>query len=64
MIVGMTTTDNGEVYTSGAIVVLDLNGNSQVLTDGDVIAMYPQPADGKIAFSTPTGEAYIINFAK
>lgn len=64
MIVGMTTTDNGEVYTSGAIVVLDLNGNSQVLTDGNVIAMYPQPADGKIAFSTPTGEAYIINFAK
>jgi len=29
-----------------------------------VIAMYPLPADGKIAFSTPTGEAYIINFNK
>lgn len=64
MIVGMKTTDNGEVYTSGEIVVADLNGNSQVLTSGDIIAMYPLPADGKIAFSTPTGEAYIINFAK
>lgn len=64
MIVGMTTTDNGEVFTSGEIVVLDLNGNSQVLTGNDVVAMYPLPADGKIAFSTPTGEAYIINITK
>ena len=33
----------------------------QVLTDDSVIAMYPLPAAEKIAFSTPTGEAYIIN---
>jgi len=64
MVVGMTTTDNGEVYTSGSIVVADLNGTKQVLTGDDVIAMYPLPATGKIAFSTPTGEAYIINIAK
>ena len=61
MVVGMKTTDNGEVYTSGSIVVADLNGNSQTLTGDDVVAMYPLPASGKIAFSTPTGEAYIIN---
>lgn len=61
MIVGMRTTDNGEVYTSGEIVVTDLNGNSQVLTGDDVVAMYPLPASNKIVFSTPTGEAYIIN---
>ena len=61
MIVGMTTTDDGEVFTSGAIVVANLYGNKQVLTGDNVIAMYPLPADGKIAFSTPTGEAYIIN---
>ncbi|MBO4721958.1 MAG: hypothetical protein J5629_03385 [Muribaculaceae bacterium] len=61
MIVGMTTTDNGEDFTSGEIVVLDLNGAKQVLTGNDVIALYPLPANGKIAFSTPTGEAYIIN---
>ena len=61
MIVGMKTTDNGEVYTSGQIVVADLNGKSQVLTGDDVVAMYPLPASNKIVFSTPTGEAYIIN---
>ena len=61
MVVGMTTTDNGEVFTSGEVVVVDLNGTKQVLTGDDVIAMYPLPADGKIVFSTPTGEAYIIN---
>ncbi len=64
MIVGMVTTDNGEVFTSSEIVVLDLNGNLQVLTSGDIVAMYPLPADGKIAFSTPDGEAYIINLQK
>ena len=61
MVVGMTTTDDGDVFTSGEIVVLDLNGTKQVLTGNDVIALYPLPANGKIAFSTPTGEAYIIN---
>jgi len=61
MIVGMNTTDNGEVFTSSEIVLVDLNGTKQVLTGDDVIAMYPLPANKKIAFSTPTGEAYIIN---
>ena len=64
MVVAMDCQDNGEVFTSSEIVVLDLNGNKQIVTGEDVIAMYPLPADGKIAFSTPTGEAYIINFAK
>lgn len=65
-IVGMNETDNGEVFTSSEIVAVDLNGNRQVLTDNSVIAMYPLPAaqSGKIAFSTPTGEAYIINIVK
>ena len=61
MVVGMTTTDDGDVFTSGEVVVLNLNGTKQVLTGKDVIALYPLPANGKIAFSTPTGEAYIIN---
>lgn len=61
LIVGMNPVDNGEYYLSSEIVVSDLNGTRQVLTAGDVIAMYPLPANGKIAFSTPTGEAYIIN---
>ena len=61
IIVGMNDKDNGEVYTSSEIVAVDLQGNRQVLTDDSVIAMYPLPAAEKIAFSTPTGEAYIIN---
>ncbi len=61
MVVAMDCRDNGEVFTSSEILVLDLNGTKQVLTGDDVVAMYPLPADGKIAFSTPTGEAYIIN---
>jgi len=64
MVVAMDCKDNGEVFTSSEIVVLDLNGNKQVVTGEDVIAMYPLPAQGKIAFSTPTGEAYIINITK
>ena len=61
LIVGMNRIDSGEYYLSREIVVSDLNGTRQVLTAGDVIAMYPLPANGQIAFSTPTGEAYIIN---
>lgn len=61
LIVGMNPVDNGEYYLSSEIVVSDLNGTRQALTAGDVIAMYPLPAGDKIAFSTPTGEAYIIN---
>ncbi|MGM9804162.1 MAG: hypothetical protein ACI308_08310 [Muribaculaceae bacterium] len=63
MVVGMRDQDNGEVTTQSVIVAADLNGNEQVLTDNSVIAMYPQvaPQAGKIAFSTPAGEAYIID---
>lgn len=66
IIVGMNDADDGMVYTSSSIVAVDLNGVSQTLTSDDVIAMYPLPtADGrKIAFSTPTGEAYIISINK
>jgi Tol biopolymer transport system component len=66
IIVGMNDKDNGEVYTSSEIIAVDLQGHRQVLTGSDVIAMYPLPSaqSGKIAFSTPTGEAYIINLVK
>lgn len=66
IIVGMNDQDDGEVFTSSEIVAVDLQGNRQVLTGTDVIAMYPMPSaqSGKIAFSTPTGEAYIINLVK
>lgn len=66
MVVGMRDADDGEVVTESAIVAMDLNGNEQVLTGSDVIAMYPAPAEkaGKIAFSTEAGELYVINVTK
>ena len=66
IIVGMNDQDDGRVYTSSSIIAVDLNGTTQTLTSDDVIAMYPLPtaAGDKIAFSTPTGEAYIININK
>ena len=60
-VVGMNDTDDGYFTTSSQIVAVNLQGARQVLTGSDVIAMYPQVAPGKIAFSTPAGEAYIIN---
>lgn len=65
-IVGMQDKDNGEFIISSKVVAVTLDGTMQTLTGDDVIAMYPyaSPATGKIAFSTPAGEAYIINVNK
>lgn len=63
VIVGMADEDNGEFVTASNIVAYNLNGQSQVLTDGTMMAMYPFPcANGsKIAFSTENGETYLIH---
>ena len=63
-IVGMMDLDDGEYIYASTIVAATLDGTTQVLTSDDTIAMYPHAADGKIAFSTPAGEAYIINVTK
>ena len=63
-IVGMMDLDDGEYIYPSTIVAATLDGTTQVLTGDDTIAMYPHAADGKIAFSTPAGEAYIINVTK
>lgn len=65
-VVGMQDVDNGEFILSSKIVAVTLDGTMQTLTGDDTIAMYPyaSAASGKIAFSTPAGEAYIINVAK
>ena len=66
VIVGMLDEDDGEFIYASKIIASDLNGNQQVLTGDDVVAMYPHvdAAGSKIAFSTPAGEAYIINVSK
>lgn len=63
-IVGMMDKDDGEFIYASTIVAATLDGATQVLTDDSTIAMYPHAATGKIAFSTPAGEAYIINVTK
>ena len=63
-IVGMMDKDDGEFIYASTIVATTLDGSTQTLTDDATIAMYPHAAAGKIAFSTPAGEAYIINVTK
>ncbi len=63
-VVGMMDLDDGEFIYASTIVAATLDGTVQTLTDDATIAMYPHAAAGKIAFSTPAGEAYIINVTK
>lgn len=63
-VVGMMDLDDGEFIYASTIVAATLDGTTQTLTGDDVIAMYPHASNGKIAFSTPAGEAYIINVTK
>lgn len=66
VIVGMYDEDDGEFIFASKIIASDLNGNQQELTGNNVVAMYPHAdaTGSKIAFSTPAGEAYIININK
>ena len=61
IIIASDTKDDGHVITESAIVAYDLKGNKQVLTKGDHIAVFPQTAEGKIAYSTSEGEIYVMN---
>lgn len=63
IIVAMDDHDNGQVITSSAIVAVTIDGSMQRLTSPDLVAIYPQPSPraGKIAFSTPSAQTYLIN---
>ena len=61
IIIASDTKDDGHVVTESAIVAYDLKGNKQVLTNGNQIAVFPQTAEGKIAYSTSEGEIYVMN---
>ena len=61
ILVGCDTKDNGEVVLESVIVAYSLDGQKQVLTNGEQIAVFPQAANGKIAYSTSEGEIYIMN---
>lgn len=61
-IVGMNEIDDEYTIIKSSIVARTLDGQEQVLTGDDVIATYPLPCSqsGKIAFSTPDGNIYLI----
>ena len=60
-IVAMADEDDGHFTTASAIVVYSLNGQKQVLTSNQMIAMYPYTAENMIVFSTLKGETYMLN---
>ena len=61
-IVGMNEVDDEFTIISSSIVARTLDGQMQTITGDDVIATYPIPSAqaGKIAFSTPDGNIYLI----
>ena len=65
-VVGMHDEDDGEKLCASSVVAVTLDGKRQILTADSVMAMYPQPAQnaGRISFSTPQGDTYIINVSK
>ena len=59
-IIGMADEDDGHDFTASALVAYTLDGKSQTLVAKDKIAMYPFATTGKVAFSTPKGEMYLL----
>ena len=59
-IVGMADEDDGHDFTASALVAYTLDGKSQTLVAKDKMAMYPYTAEGKVAFTTPRGEMYLL----
>ena len=61
-VVGMHDIDNGEVVTSSKLIAASIDGKvKQELTADDSMAMFPSTNGGRIAYSTPAGELFIIN---
>lgn len=62
VLVGMDDEDNGYVTTKSAIIAVNADGSvRQTLTTPDVVAVFPTAAAGKLAFTTPEGEMYIMS---
>jgi hypothetical protein len=64
IVVGQRDEDNGEVTTSSQIIAKNITtGIEQILTERNVIAMYPSVSSqgDKILFSTPEGKAFMIH---
>lgn len=64
-VIGMVNESNGYVITASQLVASNIDGTvKQVLTKSDMTAVYPSATKGKITFTTPQGELYIITLKK
>ena len=59
-IIGMHDEDDGKYLTASAIVAYNLQGQKQILVNKEMMALYPYAAEGQIAFSTASGEIYLM----
>lgn len=63
LVLGMFDKDNGDVILSSDIAMMSADGKqTQILTDGSTIAMYPSASAqaGKIAYNTQDGQVYLM----
>ena len=59
-IIGMHDEDDGKYLTASAIVAYNLQGQKQILVNKEMMAIYPYAAEGQIAFSTASGDVYLM----
>lgn len=59
-IIGMHDEDDGKYLTASAIVAYNLQGKKQILVNKEMMAIYPYAAKGQIAFSTASGDVYLM----
>lgn len=59
-IIGMHDEDDGKYLTASAIVAYNLQGQKQILVNKEMMAIYPYAAKGQIAFSTASGDVYLM----
>lgn len=62
LVVAMDSQDNGQHFTASKIVVSNLNGVHQTISQADHIALYPSATiDGSaVAYSTADGQLFIV----
>ena len=60
VVIGMADKDDGERLTASSIVAYSLDGQTQVLTDPSMVAVYPYAVEGAIVFTTDEGKTYLM----
>lgn len=61
VVIAMDDHDNGVTTTESAIMAIAADGSENArLTEPEVVAVFPSAAAGRVAFTTPEGQLYII----